>query len=114
MLAEGAGVGVVTGGCVGCGVGDGCGAEGLGWGAVVVSSGVGVGVGVGVGLGDVVGSSVAVVPTFARGGKSTTSSPAKMGAIMAVHTRVGMVDPVICEKPPNGVICSAEPSSPTW
>ena len=92
------------------GVGSGLGA-GVGLG---VGDGVGEGDGDGVGEGDGDGDGVVAAPTLARGGKSTTGMSARTGPIIHVQIRTGIEPPVICSKPPKGVISSASPFGPTW
>ncbi len=54
------------------------------------------------------------VPTWDRGGNDSTGRFANTSPIIDVQMRHGTEPPVICRNPPNGVIASTDPSSPTW
>ena len=83
---------------------------------VITGSEVSVGVGEGAvdGVTDGLGVAEATTPRLARAGNCCTLVPWRMGAIIHVKTRAGIEPPVIPSKPPNGLMASAEPLSPTW
>ena len=104
--SSGSGVGPALG--VGASVGVGA--------ALGDALGIGLGVSTGSGLGDGEGSGEGstTVPMNARGGNASMGIPANTSAIIVVHSLTGTVPPVTSRKPPNGVIDSTDPSSPTW